>query len=80
MKQINEKYYIDSDSLNYILMEKKVYENGKNIGKEYFVNIGYYNRLQDLYKTLIEKEIKDDLGMIENISKVVELIEKIKEK
>lgn len=79
MKQINEKYYIDSDSLNYILMEKKIYETGKNIGKEYFVNIGYFNRLQDLYKSLIEKEIKDDLGMIENISKIVELIEKLKE-
>lgn len=74
MQKLNDKYYLDTDSLNYILLERKVYEKGKNIGEEYFVNVGYYGKLEHLYMSLIEKEIKDDLGLIENISKVVELI------
>jgi hypothetical protein len=79
MKKINENYYLDSDSLNYILMEKKTYEKGKHIGEEYFENIGFYGTISGLYQSLVEKEIKDDLGMIENIKQVKELIESIKE-
>jgi hypothetical protein len=79
MKKITDKYYLDSDSLNYILMEKHTYEKGKNIGEDYYTNVGYYGSLKYLYKTLIELEIKENLDLLDNIKNIVDLIEKIEE-
>lgn len=74
MKAINDKYFIETDRYNIILLEKKISKKGKNIGKEYFDNIGYFTNLESLYKSIIEKEIKDDFGLVSDIAKVVELI------
>lgn len=75
MLKINEKYYIDSDNLQYILIEKNIVqkEDSKNYGKETFKNIGYYGSLETLKTSLIEKEIKDNLDLLNNIDKIIEL-------
>lgn len=75
MIKINEKYYFDSDSVQYILIEKSLVtkEGSKNQGKEIFKNIGYYGSLESLKVALLEKEIKDNLDLLNNIDRVIEI-------
>lgn len=75
MLKINEKYYLDSDSLQYILIKKSIVQkkDSKNYGKEIFENVGYYGTLEGLKKALLEKEIKDNIKLLNNIDKVIEL-------
>lgn len=82
MIKINEKYYIDSDSLQYILIEKTTVqkEDSKNYGKEIFKNIGYYGTLESLKKSLLEKEIKDNIKLLNNIDKVIEIKKELEKK
>ncbi len=77
MLKINEKYYIDSDSCNYILLEKSIVkdEKSKNYGKEVYKNVAYYGNVKSLYKGLIEKEIKENIELLNNIEKIIELKE-----
>lgn len=80
MLKINEKYYLDSDSLQYILIEKSVVqkEDSENYGKETFKNVGYYGTLELLKQSLLEKEIKDNIELLNNIDKVIELKNELK--
>lgn len=83
MLKINEKYYIDSDSCNYVLLEKSIVqdEKSKNYGKEVYKNVAYYGNANSLYNGLIEKEIKENIELLNNIEKIIELKEKmLKEK
>lgn len=79
MLKINEKYYIDSDSCNYILLEKSVVqdEKSKNYGKEVYKNVAYYGNINSLYNGLIEKEIKENIELLNNIEKIIELKEEM---
>ena len=79
MLKINEKYYIDSDSCNYILLEKNVVqdEKSKNYGKEVYKNVAYYGNLKSLYNGLIEKEIKENIELLNNIEKIIELKDRL---
>ena len=80
MIKIDEKYYLDSDSVQYILMEKSIVtkEDSKNCGKEVFKNIGYYGTLEHLKVALLEKEIKDNLELLNNIDRVIEIKNELK--
>ena len=77
MKKLNEKYYLDSDSCNLILIKKNITEKGENKGKEYYKNIGYFGNLKSLYKEIIEREIKMDLELLNNIEKITKMIDEI---
>ena len=79
MLKINEKYYIDSDSCNYILLEKNIVkdEKSKNYGKEVYKNVAYYGNVNSLYNGLIEKEIKENVELLNNIEKIIELKEEM---
>ncbi len=79
MLKINEKYYIDSDSCNYILLEKSVIQDkkSKNYGKEVYKNVAYYGNVKSLYNGLIEKEIKENIELLNNIEKIIELKEEM---
>lgn len=79
MLKINEKYYIDSDSCNYILLEKSIVkdEKSKNYGKEVYKNVAYYGNINSLYNGLIEKEIKENIELLNNIEKIIELKEEM---
>ena len=75
MEKITEKYYLGGNSKNLILYERKISENGN----ENYKKIGFYMTLEALYNALLEKEIKDDYGVINNIEKIVNLIKELKE-
>ena len=81
MIKITDRYYLDSDSLQYILIERSVVqkEGSKNYRKKKFSNIGYYSTLESLKKSLLEKEIKENLELLNNIDKVIEIKNEIME-
>ncbi len=73
MIKITDKYYLDSDSCNYILIEKSIVkkEDSKNYGTETFKNIAYYGNIEGLYNGIIEKEIKENIELLNNIDKII---------
>lgn len=79
MLKLTETYFIDSDTRNYILIEKNTIkkEESKNFGEDIFTNIGYFGTLEQLKMFIIEKEIKGDLELLNNIEKTIELKETI---
>lgn len=64
-----------SNKNTFILYEKRLTSSGK----ETFKNIGYYSNIEALCNALIDKKIKDNLGVINNIQKIVDLIKELKE-
>lgn len=50
MLRIAKEYYLDSDSYNFTLYERKISQGEKNKGKEYFKALGYYGSIKILYK------------------------------
>jgi len=75
MEKINDKYYLGSNKNNFILYEKKISESGK----ESFKNIGYLSTLDSVYNTIIEKEIRSDLEIINNIKQIIDMIKELKD-
>jgi hypothetical protein len=75
MEKITDKYYLGSNKSTFILYEKKI----SSSGKENYKNIGYLASLDAVYNTLIEKEIKEDLSLINNIEKICNMINELKE-
>lgn len=75
MIQICDNYFLDNDNMQYILVERKVVnkEGSKNYGKETFKNIAYFQTLESLKSYIIEKEIKANIELLNNIDKVIEL-------
>ena len=71
MEKITEKYYLGSNKNTLMLYEKKENDTLKKIG--------YYASLDGLYNSLLEKEIREDLTVINNIEKITELIKELKE-
>lgn len=75
MEKINDKYYLGSNKNTFILYEKKI----SSSGKESFKNIGYISSLDAVYSTIIEKEIKSDLSIINNIETIKNMIQELKD-
>lgn len=75
MEKICENYYLGANKNNYILYERKVNEEGV----ESFKKLGYYTSLEAVYNALMNKEIKDDLSVINNIKRIIELVNELKD-
>ena len=75
MEKITEKYYLGSNKNTFILYEKRVSETGK----ETFKNIGYIATLESVYSTLIDKEIKGDIAILNNIEKINNMMKELRE-
>lgn len=75
MEKINEKYYLGSNKNTFILYEKKISASGK----ENFKNIGYITSLDAVYSTIIEKEIKTNLSILNNIKIIKDMIQELKD-
>ncbi len=75
MEKINEKYYLGSNKNTYILYEKKISASGK----ENYKNIGYLSSLDAVYNSIIEKEIKEDLSILNNIEVIKNLMKELKD-
>lgn len=76
MEKITDKYYLGSNKNIFILYERKISET---TGKESYKNIGYIATLEAVYSTLLEKEIREDLTILNNINRINELIKELKD-
>lgn len=70
------KYKITNDAQNIILLEKKTVKEGDNTGQEYFATIGYYGKIEDAAKRIIDQEIK--ASDCKSLKEVVLLIQQVK--
>ena len=73
------KYVITSDTLCYMLSEKKKVKEGENKGKEYLDTIGYYNTIEACLEDLTQMKIKESdaktlHGLIEDIGEISKFI------
>jgi len=75
MEKITDKYYLGSSKSTYILYEKKL----STSGKETYKNIGYMATLEAVYTTLLEKEIKEDISILNNIEKITDMVKELRE-
>jgi len=75
MEKITDKYYLGSSKSTYILYEKKL----STTGKETYKNIGYMATLEAVYTTLLEKEIKEDISILNNIEKITNMVKDLRE-
>lgn len=55
--------------------EKKI----SSTGKETYKNIGYMATLEAVYTTLLEKEIKENVAILNNIEKITNMIKDLRE-
>lgn len=83
MIKITEKYYVDTDKYNYILLEKHIVtkseaENSKNknVGDIEYKTLGYYNNLEQLLIKLWDKH-KRSITKELNLQEYVEKLEKM---
>ena len=75
MEKITEKYYLGSNKSTFILYEKKI----STTGKETYKNLGYMATLEAVYTTLLNKELREDLELLNNIEKVSKMINELRE-
>ena len=75
MEKITEKYYLGSNKSTFILYEKKI----SATGKETYKNLGYMATLEAVYTTLINKELREDIELLNNIEKINEMIKELRE-
>ncbi len=82
MIQLNDKYYLDSDVFNFILLERSIIkdENSKNFGQERFDPIAYCGTLEQVRSFIFEKEIRADINLLTNIDKCIELKDELMRK
>lgn len=75
MIKLNDKYFIDFDSYNILLKEKKVVQDGKNKGVERLENIGYYITFDELANSLLKRcYLKEDDNNIESLKDIQKLM------
>ena len=90
MIKINEEYFINADSQNYILQKKTKVKDpeSKNFGQEIYLNLGYYSTLDSCINGIIKNETrnfisKNNIKSLEDLQKYIKKLEKdivIKEK
>lgn len=66
-------YIITSDSLNFILNEKKLYKEGKHVGEEYLATVGYYPTWRGLTEKLFHLELQQ--ADISDLTSVIHCID-----
>ena len=56
--KITDKYEIDADEYQFIVVEKKVAKKGKNAGKEYTTNIAHVNNITHALEVIYKRETR----------------------
>lgn len=83
MIKISDKYYISADNKNYILQEQSTVkdENSKNFGKIVYKDLGYFGKVEEVIRYIIELQIrqyvaKDKINSLEQLLNKIKRIEK----
>ena len=56
---LGDKYYVQSNAYTYVLVERKIIKTGIKAGTEQLSNVGYFQSLGSLAKSLINKEVRE---------------------
>ena len=73
MIHIEGNYYLDADTYQFIICEKKVRKDGKDAGSEYYDQIAFCGNLFQVKNWLFNQELRSNIELIKNIGKCVEL-------
>lgn len=76
--KIEDDYQIVSDSMQYILQERKVVGEGDNKGNEYWTNEGYYGKIYQALKGYKELQIRN--SSVTTVGELMDLIRKLDKK
>lgn len=60
MIKLTEKYYLDFDTYNILVKEKRIGESGKCKGKEVYTSVAYCTAFDELANYLIKKQFLND--------------------
>ncbi|MBU5424982.1 DUF5405 family protein [Tissierella pigra] len=75
--QIDDKYQITSDSMNYILQEKREVKEGKDKGEVREVTLGYYGTITNALQGYKETQIRNsDVTTIDELMKLIKDLDK----
>jgi hypothetical protein len=78
---LDDKYTLTSDSMNYIIEETKVIQDGERKGEKYKTAYGYYGTVETALKGFKELKIRtSDAKSIKELLKVSKEIDKKIEK
>lgn len=80
MIKITDKYYLDSDSRNYILREKTIVTNeeSKAFGEERYTDCGFYASLESAIKGLVTISTREYIAK-KSLNSIEELLKEIKD-
>lgn len=70
MIKINDRWFLGSDAMQFILYEKTI---SKKNGKDVYSPRAFCGNLFQLKNWLINKEVFDNMELLENIDKCIEL-------
>lgn len=76
--QIDKRYQIISDSMQYILQEKRKGKDKHGKVKEYEVNVGYYGKIYNALQGYKELQIRN--SNVETVDELMKLIKELDEK
>lgn len=79
MIKLNDKYFIDFDSMNIMLKERKIGKSGKSKGQEIFDVIGYYTSFDELANSMLKKcYLSEDDQNVKSLREIQDLMLKLK--
>ena len=79
MVKLNDRFFIDFDSMNIMLKEKKVGKSGKSKGQEIFDVIGYYTSFDELANSMLRKcYLKEEDENIKSLQDIQNLMIELK--
>ncbi|OIX91516.1 hypothetical protein BFS14_22720 [Serratia fonticola] len=73
--RIDKNWVITSDTLQFILNQRKIVKTGKYVGREWFCSIGYYPTIPQLVSGLIHQGIRD--SDVTNFAELAAEVERI---
>lgn len=73
MVKVNDKFYLESDPYSITVLERRIAEKGENKGQEYFTAIAWCGKLEQLKEYLFLHELTDNIELLNNIDKCIEL-------
>jgi len=74
MLKIDEKYYLDFDKYNVMLVSKRIKENGELV----FKRITYHRNVESALKRYIEIKIKEDAEINQTVEELLNQIQELK--
>ena len=73
MIKITDRFYIDSDKFQFIVLERKIAKEGKNVGSVKYDPVAFCGNLFQLKNWIYNQEIRENIDLLNNMNKCVEL-------